>query len=146
MRFSSALLMVTALTVVLSGCIDLTPQAPASKWKIHQGPSECIEMCKSWDLEFAGMVGVGNQEKTGDGATACVCQPKSGGNTEDREGRFRAPQRLQIVAAAQAAAQAAQIVIERRRAAAAASSAYFETSNDDFQHHMQGHDHHHGHW
>ena len=100
-------------------------------------------MCKSWDLEFAGMVGVGNQERTGDGATACVCQPKSGGNTEDREGRFRAPQRLQIVAAAQAAAQAAQIVIERRRAAAA--SAYVATSNVDFEHHMQGHTHHHGH-
>ena len=144
MRFSSALLMVTALTGVLSGCAALIPQAPPSKWKIHQGPSECIEMCKSWDLEFAGMVGVGNQEKTGDGATACVCQPKSGGNTEDREGRFRAPQRLQIVAAAQAAAQAAQIVIERRRAAA--RNAYVPTSNVDFQHHMQGHTHHHGHF
>lgn len=31
-------------------------------------------MCKSWNLQFAGMVGVGNQDPSGDGATACVCQ------------------------------------------------------------------------
>jgi hypothetical protein len=31
-------------------------------------------MCKKWELEFVAMVGVGNQESTGDGATACVCQ------------------------------------------------------------------------
>lgn len=31
-------------------------------------------MCSKWNLEFAGMVGVGNQDPTGEGATACVCQ------------------------------------------------------------------------
>ena len=36
-------------------------------------------MCKSWNLQFAGMVGVGNQEPSGDGATACVCQVGSFG-------------------------------------------------------------------
>jgi hypothetical protein len=45
-----------------------------SQWKVHGGPAECLQMCKNWGLVFAGMVGVGSQEKFGDGATACVCQ------------------------------------------------------------------------
>lgn len=32
-------------------------------------------MCQSWGMELTGMVGVGNQEATGPGATACVCEP-----------------------------------------------------------------------
>jgi hypothetical protein len=44
-----------------------------SKWKIHGGPPECEKMCKHWGLEFAAMVGVGDQSETGEGATACVC-------------------------------------------------------------------------
>jgi hypothetical protein len=55
-----------ALAVVCSGC--------PSAWKIHGGPMECMRMCKSWNLQFAGMVGVGSQDSYGDGATACVCQ------------------------------------------------------------------------
>jgi hypothetical protein len=55
-----------ALAVICSGC--------PSSWKIHGGPPECMRMCKSWNLQFAGMVGVGNQDSYGDGATACVCQ------------------------------------------------------------------------
>ena len=31
-------------------------------------------MCQSWDMDLSGMVGVGNQDATGEGATACVCQ------------------------------------------------------------------------
>jgi hypothetical protein len=31
-------------------------------------------MCQSWDMDLTGMVGVGNQDATGEGATACVCQ------------------------------------------------------------------------
>lgn len=48
--------------------------ACASQWKIHGGPQECVQMCKSWDMELTGMVGVGNQDKSGPGATACVCE------------------------------------------------------------------------
>jgi hypothetical protein len=60
-----------ALMVICSGC--------PSAWKIHGGPQECLRMCKSWNLQFAGMVGVGNQDPSGDGATACVCQVGSFG-------------------------------------------------------------------
>jgi hypothetical protein len=52
--------------VSLGGC--------ASQWKIQGGPKECVAMCRSWDMELTGMVGVGNQDATGEGATACVCQ------------------------------------------------------------------------
>jgi len=51
---------------VLGGC--------ASQWKIQGGPKECVQMCRTWDMELSGMVGVGNQDATGPGATACVCQ------------------------------------------------------------------------
>jgi hypothetical protein len=60
----------TILFVVLglgSGCVP-------SQWKIHGGPAECLQMCRNWNLEFAGMVGIGNQDPSGNGATACVCQ------------------------------------------------------------------------
>lgn len=50
----------------LSGC--------ASQWKIQGGPRECAQMCQSWNMELTGMVGVGNQDAVGPGATACVCQ------------------------------------------------------------------------
>lgn len=46
----------------------------ASPWKIHGGPRECVQMCKNWDMDLSGMVGVGNQDASGPGATACVCQ------------------------------------------------------------------------
>ena len=54
------------LAAVLAGC--------ASQWKIQGGPRECAQMCQSWDMELTGMVGVGSQDPTGPGATACVCE------------------------------------------------------------------------
>lgn len=52
----------------------------ASPWKIHGGPGECVAMCRGWNMELTGMVGVGNQDSTGEGATACVCEiPTAGG-------------------------------------------------------------------
>jgi hypothetical protein len=56
------------LSLSLTGC--------ASQWKIQGGPQECVQMCRSWNMELTGMVGVGNQDATGPGATACVCQVK----------------------------------------------------------------------
>jgi hypothetical protein len=53
------------------GCLGL---GSGSRWKVHGGPQECVRMCSAWNLQFAGMVGVGNQEQWGDGATACICQ------------------------------------------------------------------------
>lgn len=63
------------VTVVLflGGC--------ASQWKIHGGPRECTAMCESWGMDLSGMVGVGNQDATGPGATACVCQVRRAGAT-----------------------------------------------------------------
>jgi hypothetical protein len=97
-RSLAALLLL--LGFMLAGC--------ASNWKIHGGPQECVQMCNKWGLVFAGMVGVGDQGATGEGATACVCQvpgtpATSGGNAAAAS--LAAP----ITAAqAAAAAQAAQ--------------------------------------
>lgn len=69
------LVLVTVCLLAATGC--------ASQWKIQGGPQECVAMCRSWNMELTGMVGVGNQEATGPGATACVCQvPTSGGQVE----------------------------------------------------------------
>ena len=65
-------LLIVVLALGLSAC--------ASEWKIHGGPQECVQMCNAWNMELTGMVGVGNQDKTGPGDTACLCQvPSSGG-------------------------------------------------------------------
>lgn len=56
------------------GVLGLIGLGCASQWKISGGPQECVSMCKGWGMELAGMVGVGNQDPTGEGATACVCQ------------------------------------------------------------------------
>src|SRR4051794_17943877 len=53
--------------VVAIGCIS-------SPWKV-QGPKDCMVMCMKWDLEFAGMVGVGDQDSA-NAMTGCVCQVK----------------------------------------------------------------------
>ena len=58
----------------------------ASPWKISGGPKECVSMCREWDMELAGMVGVGDQGSTGGGATACVCQVKGKGATAAETG------------------------------------------------------------
>jgi len=62
--------------LVVASCFGT---ACASGWKIQGGPQTCVEMCKGWNLEFAGMVGIGNQSPgSNEGATACVCQvPKT---------------------------------------------------------------------
>lgn len=62
---------ILALVILVTGC------TAASKWKIQGGPQECKAMCDGWDLEFSGMVGVGNQDRSGEGATACVCTVKN---------------------------------------------------------------------
>jgi hypothetical protein len=73
-------------------------------------------MCKSWNLQFAGMVGVGNQDSYGDGATACVCQvgsfsPQASGDDEKSgamsSGAMSASMAAPISAAEAAAAAAA---------------------------------------
>jgi hypothetical protein len=76
--------------IVIARCVGLVVWAwvlggCASQWKIQGGPKECVEMCRSWDMELSGMVGVGNQDATGPGATACVCQVRraAGGTAND---------------------------------------------------------------
>lgn len=61
-------------TIVLLVAITLT--SCASAWKIHGGPKECKAMCQEWGMELTGMVGVGDQGSSSDGATACVCEFK----------------------------------------------------------------------
>ena len=56
--------------------LSLSMLGCASQWKIQGGPQECVQMCRSWNMDLTGMVGVGNQDATGPGATACVCQVK----------------------------------------------------------------------
>jgi hypothetical protein len=83
----------------------------ASQWKIQGGPPECVQMCRNWNMELSGMVGVGNQDATGPGATACVCQVKrAAGAAADAE----------LAASGTAASSAAVIVAieeEQRRQA-----------------------------
>jgi hypothetical protein len=105
------------LAVVLSSC--------ASQWKIQGGPKECISMCKGWNLDFAGMVGVGNQDATGPGATACVCQvgrESASASRSDGAGSSAASLAAPITAAeaavaAQQAAQQQQLQMQQRLAA-----------------------------
>lgn len=59
-------LVVGVVSVMVAGC--------ASPWKISGGPPECMQMCRGWNMELVGMVGVGNQDASGAGATACVCE------------------------------------------------------------------------
>jgi len=63
----TTIIRISALTVcfALAGC--------ASQWKVHGGPAECMTMCQEWDMELAGMVGVGDQGRASGGASACVC-------------------------------------------------------------------------
>ena len=86
-----------------------------SPWKVAGGPKECIEMCKGWDLEFAGMVGVGDQTHATDGASACVCQVRKPAGT--------APAATAEVLGAAAVAASTAAPISTSRAAAAAAEA-----------------------
>ena len=79
----------------------------ASQWKIQGGPQECVQMCRNWNMELAGMVGVGNQDATGSGATACVCEVKRATGAEAS---------AELAASGTAASSAAVIVaIEREQ-------------------------------
>ena len=63
---------VACLAALILSCLIT---ACASGWKIQSARQTCMTMCKDWDLEFAGIVGIGNQEPMkSEGATACVCQ------------------------------------------------------------------------
>lgn len=88
-----------ALLLAFSGCAG-------SQWKVHGGPAECLKMCAGWGLEFAGMVGVGSQEKWGDGATACVCQVAQRPPAHSGGGGASAASLAGPITAAQAAAAA----------------------------------------
>ena len=101
---------------ILVGFAMLSLGACASEWKIHGGPKDCVRMCANWNMELTAMVGVGSQESSGPGATACVCQPRGGetaASTEKRAGgassaALAAPITAQAAAAAAAAQQQRQ--------------------------------------
>src|SRR4051812_36722178 len=83
----------------------------ASQWKLQGGPAECVSMCSKWNLEFVAMVGVGNQDATGNGATACVCHVPQRATPGSLSGGAGASSSLAgpiVAAEAAAAAQAAQ--------------------------------------
>lgn len=93
MQFIAGCACLVVCLLGLGGC--------ASQWKIQGGPKECVEMCRNWDMELSGMVGVGNQDATGPGATACVCQVrKTAGSATSNE----------LAASGTSAGQAAAIV------------------------------------
>jgi hypothetical protein len=69
--------MKTIMTILIILGLASSMGCAGSQWKIHGGPNDCIKMCKQWGLEFTAMVGVGSQDKYGEGTTACVCQPAS---------------------------------------------------------------------
>ena len=62
------------ITKLVIGVVSFVFVGCASPWKISGGPPECMQMCKGWNMELVGMVGVGNQDPSGAGATACVCE------------------------------------------------------------------------
>jgi hypothetical protein len=69
------------MSIKLAGCVlGFVALGCGSPWKISGGPKECVSMCRGWDMELAGMVGVGDQGPSEGGATACVCQVR--GKTE----------------------------------------------------------------
>ena len=106
MKLITIVLMMVAL---LGGC--------ASDWKIHGGPADCVKMCTNWGLEFTAMVGVGNQDRTGNGATACVCKPKHNKQISSTEtiGSSITSLAAPITAAEIAAAQAAVMVQQQQQ-------------------------------
>lgn len=102
--------LVTLAMVILlfAGC--------TSNWKVQGGPKSCQKMCEDWGLDFTAMVGVGSQGRTGDGATACVCQPR--------------PNKVSAVsgAASSASSLAGPIVAAQAAAAAAAQQQQIQSS------------------
>ena len=65
----------TEMRILLGIVVFAGIAACASPWKVQGGPAQCEQMCTHWHLQFAAMVGVGNQDPNGPGATACVCVP-----------------------------------------------------------------------
>ena len=79
-----------------------------SQWKVQGGPNECKEMCRIWDLEFAGMVGVGDQGRTTDGASACICQVRKSAPNAQTGAAGAAASMAAPISAVEAAAAAAE--------------------------------------
>ncbi len=85
--------------MLLSGC--------SSQWKVHGGPQQCMSMCKDWGMTLTGMVGVGDQSRSGGGASACVCEvPRSSGSMVGAAGTSASTSAA--IVAMQAAAQQQQ--------------------------------------
>lgn len=65
------LTVVCVLVAALAAC-------GTNKWVLKNPPKTCAAMCDSWGMELAAVVGVGEQTRSegGQGATACVCQPR----------------------------------------------------------------------
>jgi hypothetical protein len=105
------MIVVLAVALAMAGC--------ASQWKILGGPPECRAMCEGWGLEFAGMVGVGNQDAVNlrnEGATACIClDPKVTKGAVAGAGGAGASLSGPVVAATQAAAAAVNERARQRR-------------------------------
>ena len=77
-------------------------------------------MCKSWNLQFAGMVGVGNQEPSGDGATACVCQvgsfaPQASNDSNGKKAALSGAMTASLAAPISAAEAAAAAMAAQQR-------------------------------
>jgi hypothetical protein len=105
--------------VVLTLTLALAMAGCASQWKILGGPPECRAMCEGWGLEFAGMVGVGNQDAVNlrnEGATACICLvPKVTKGAVAGAGGASASLSGPVVAATQAAVAAVDERARQRR-------------------------------
>jgi hypothetical protein len=106
MRASTLQLLLLLLALFLTAC--------ASQWKIHGGPKECVNMCKNWDMELVGMVGVGSQGRSSEGATACVCQPSNRNGDPAGAGGATAASLGGPITAAQAAT-AAQMAAQQQQ-------------------------------
>jgi hypothetical protein len=101
-----------SVTTKLLACVlGLVSFGCASPWKVS-GPEECVAMCKGWNMELSGMVGVGDQSSTGGGATACVCEMPAKASFKTGAAGISAGQAAAIVAI-QEAERAAQQNAER---------------------------------
>jgi hypothetical protein len=79
-----------------------------------------MQMCQRWNLDFSGMVGVGDQGAyTAEGATACVCTTRSpsAGGPQAPSQKSEAPKPPAVPMAAPAAAAGAIKAVETQKAA-----------------------------
>lgn len=65
-------------TITVSTLLVALVACGTNKWVLKNPPKTCAAMCERWDMELAAVVGVGEQtrDEGGQGATACVCQPR----------------------------------------------------------------------